>query len=149
MLHITKAQEQDLQIIYDFIYELAEYEEKGDSCIITLEELSKLMFQDRILHGIIAYQNEEIAGFATYFYMASTFKGKKILYMEDLFIREQYRGRGIGKELTNTIFNIAKQENCSGMEWKCLKWNQSAKKFYHEFGGIMDEEWDTYFKNIN
>lgn len=148
MVEIKDAEVQDLDKVCSFIHELAEYEKLSEDCIISETELGELMFTEQLLHALIIYDDGKAVGFATYLYMISTFKAKKILYIEDLFVRKTERGAGFGKALIEKLETDAKESDCAGMEWKCLKWNKPSQKFYEKFGGKCDCERLTYFKEI-
>lgn len=90
---------------------------------------------------LLAYEDEVAVGFALYFYNFSTFKGKKGLYLEDLFVKPQYRGKGIGNTLFEALRGIAKTENCGRMEWVCLDWNQPAIDFYRRKNARSMDDW--------
>ncbi|WP_196593879.1 GNAT family N-acetyltransferase [Pectinatus sottacetonis] len=128
------------------IHELAEYEDLTSICRSTQNDIEQL-FKENLLHAIIAFdKNGEPAGLLTYFYMISTFYGKKIAYMDDLFLREKNREKGLGKNLLTEFEKIAHIENCCKLEWKCLTWNKQAQGFYEAFGGKKDDENMTYYK---
>ncbi|MEG1910427.1 MAG: GNAT family N-acetyltransferase, partial [Bacteroidales bacterium] len=93
---------------------------------------------------IIAYEEEKPVGFALYFYNFSTFKGRKGLYLEDLFVYPQHRGKGYGKALLLHLAQQAQEENCGRMEWIVLDWNQSAIDFYHSLGAKAMDEWTVF-----
>lgn len=148
MLEIKKADLEDIGKICSFIHKLAEYEKMTEECIVSEAELERLLFIEKLLHAVIVYNNGVPVGYSTYLYMVSTFKGKKILYIEDIFVRETERGAGVGKALIQELETIAKENDCIKMEWKCLNWNKTAQKFYDNFGGEGDSEWLTYIKKI-
>lgn len=148
MIEVKKAELKDIKYICGFTHDLAEYEKMSEACIISETELEKLIFKERLLHAVIAYNNGVPVGFSSYLYMVSTFKGKKILYIEDIYVKTTERGAGAGKALINTLEEIAKENDCINMEWKCLKWNKTAQQFYDNSCGKCDDEWLTYFKKI-
>ncbi len=132
----------------ELIRELAAYENLEDICTATPGDI-KGLFKDNILQALIAFDdNGESAGLLTYFYMVSTFKGKKIIYIDDLFIREKHRGHSLGKILINNLETIAHAADCCKMEWKCLVWNKPAQGFYEALGGRKDEGNYTYYKEL-
>ncbi|WP_182186726.1 GNAT family N-acetyltransferase [Pectinatus frisingensis] len=147
MYTIKKANNEQLWgIAAALIRELAVYESLGNICTAKPEDIKKL-FKENILQALIAFdETGEPAGLLTYFYMVSTFKGKKVIYMDDLFIREKQRGHKLGKTLMNELTSIANNTDCCKIEWKCLVWNDPAQQFYEKFGGKKDEENFTYYK---
>lgn len=137
------------QLTARLIHELAVYENLENLCSATTDDIEKL-FSDNLLHALIAFnETGEAAGFLTYFYMLSTFRGKKIAYMDDLFIRENHRRNGLGKKLITAWEQIGRSADCCKLEWKCLTWNKPAQNFYEAFGGIKDVENLTYYKVID
>ena len=149
MYTVKKADiEQLWKTAAEFVRELAVYEDLEDICISTPEDIIGL-FKDNILQALIVFDdNGEPAGLLTYFYMVSTFKGKKVIYIDDLFIREKHRGHSLGKVLINNLETIARNADCCKMEWKCLVWNKPAQGFYEALGGKKDEGNYTYYKEL-
>ncbi|QWC00350.1 GNAT family N-acetyltransferase [Mycoplasmatota bacterium] len=143
-LKIKDAKREDSQLVLNFIKGIAKYEKMEDEVEATLEDIEKSIFDQEDAHVIIAYLDDKAVGFALYFYNYSTFKGRKGLYLEDLFIYKEYRHKGIGNQLFNFLMNKAKEENCGRMEWVCLNWNQSAIDFYRKKGAISMDEWTTF-----
>ena len=92
----------------------------------------------------MAFENDRPIGFALYFYNYSTFIGRKGLYLEDLYVQPNYRGKGYGKKLLLHLVQTAKKENCGRMEWSVLKWNQPAIDFYESLGAKAMQEWSVY-----
>ena len=136
----------DGELIIGYLKKLAEYEKLSESCNITPEVLRKLMQEENGLHVLIAEQNGEAVGIMTYYlYKIATFSGKHVLYIEDVFIDEKYRGKGIGGRFFAEAKSIAEETDCDRLEWKCLDWNEPAKGFYEKIGGkISSEGWLTY-----
>ncbi|MDQ0203554.1 GNAT family N-acetyltransferase [Pectinatus haikarae] len=147
MYIIKEADNPALQkLAASLIRELAVYESLEDICTATSDDIEEL-FSDGLLHALLAFDEAgEAAGILTYFYMVSTFYGKRISYMDDLFIREKFRGNGLGKKLITEWEGIGRSKNCCKLEWKCLTWNKPAQNFYKNFGGIMDDKNLTYYK---
>jgi GNAT superfamily N-acetyltransferase len=145
MLHLRPAERADVPLILDFIRQLAEYEREPQSAVATAEDLLRDGFdtpQPRF-RVVIAEWNAAPAGFAFYFFNYSTWLGKPGLYLEDLFVKPEFRGKGIGKSLMQHLAQIAVAENCYGMRWQVLDWNQPAIDFYASFGGKLLKEWIT------
>ncbi len=141
---IKDAQRQDSQLILNFIKGIAQYEKLESEVEATVKDIEKSIFDQKDASVIIAYLEDEAVGFALYFYNYSTFKGRKGLYLEDLFVYEDYRHLGIGNLLFNELRNKAKKENCGRMEWVCLNWNQKAIDFYIKKGAKPMKEWTTF-----
>lgn len=144
-MKIVQAQKQDVPQILAFIKAIADYEKLLDQVIATEELLSESLFGEHPqAQVIIAYEEDIAVGFALYFYNFSTFKGRKGLYLEDLFVYPQYRGKGYGKKLLLYLADKAKAENCGRMEWTVLNWNQPAIDFYKSIGAEPMDEWTVY-----
>ncbi|MGG7178689.1 N-acetyltransferase family protein [Clostridium paraputrificum] len=135
---------QDTSLILSFIKGIAEYEKMGDEVVATEETLRKSIFQDNRAKVLIAEVYGKPIGFALYFFNFSTFIGKAGLYLEDIFIQPEYRGKGYGKEIFIVLAKIAEENSCERMEWVCLDWNKPSIKFYKSFGSIPMDEWTTY-----
>lgn len=141
-----KGTEADGELIIGYLKKLAEYEKLTESCNITPEALVRLMHEENGLRVLIAELSGEAVGIMTYyFYKIATFSGKHVLYIEDVFIDEKYRGNGIGGRFFSEAKKIAEEKGCDRLEWKCLDWNEPAKGFYEKIGGkISSEGWLTY-----
>ena len=144
MIKIKQAKRLDSKLILDFIKAIALYEKLGDAVEASVKDIETSIFDHQDAHVIIAYENDIPVGFALYFYNYSTFKGKKGLYLEDLFVKEAYRAKGIGNQLFDYLRARAKEENCGRMEWVCLNWNQSAIDFYRQKDAISMDDWTTF-----
>jgi GNAT superfamily N-acetyltransferase len=147
VLNIRKALPEDVSIIKQFIVDLAVYEKMLDDVVVTEEMLHESLFVQHSAHCILAFENQVAVGFALYFYNYSTFLGKKGLYLEDLFVKPEYRGKGFGKQLLLHLVQIAKQERCGRMEWSVLNWNTPAIDFYKNLGAEAMQEWTVYRLN--
>lgn len=142
---VRKADIQDADDICRLIHELAEYEKMQDECRLTHETLISLMNEPNGLRGLVAEGDGKAIGTLVYsIYKLATFSGKRILYIEDIFVEEQYRGSGVGKALFDEAIRTARELDCLKLEWKCLSWNSSAIKFYEKTGGVSDPQWLTY-----
>lgn len=141
---IRKATKQDIPQIMELIRAIADYEKMSDEVIATNESTENAMFNENITKCLLALENEKIVGYALYFYNYSTFIGTKGLYLEDLFLYPETRGKGYGKKLMNELFKIAKDENCGRMEWCCLNWNTPSQEFYTSLGAKPMSEWTTW-----
>jgi GNAT superfamily N-acetyltransferase len=141
---LRDAGEQDVPLILEFIRGLAEYEHLLDQASATEADLAKYLFRDRIAEVLICEYREKPAGFALYFHNFSTFLGRPGIYIEDLFVKPEYRGKGFGRALLSRIAAIAVERDCGRLEWACLDWNEPSIKFYKSRGGRPLDEWTTY-----
>jgi GNAT superfamily N-acetyltransferase len=142
---IKKAQESDSHIILDFIKKLAEYEKLSHDVSADVEQIKKTLFSnDTCSYCLIALLNECPVGFALYFYNYSTFLGKKGLYLEDLFVLPEMRGKGFGKKILINLAKIAAENNCGRFEWSVLDWNKPAIDFYESLGAKPNSGWTVY-----
>ncbi|MDA3932677.1 MAG: GNAT family N-acetyltransferase [Tenericutes bacterium] len=143
-LEIKDAKREDSQLILDFIKGIAKFEKMEADVEADLKDIETSIFDQEDAHVIIAYLDNEPVGFALYYYNYSTFKGRKGLYLEDLFIYKEHRHKGIGNQLFDYLKNKAKKENCGRMEWVCLNWNQKAIDFYLKKDAQSMDEWTTF-----
>ena len=142
MLTLRPAIPEDVPNILAFIRELAEYEREPNAVLATEADLLRDGFTEpRRFHCLIAEWNDHPAGFALYFYSYSTWQGRAGIYLEDLFVRPEFRGKGIGKEVLAKVAAIAVAEGLPRFEWSVLDWNQPSIDFYHQMGAIMKSEW--------
>ena len=144
MLNIRPATPNDIPEILKFIRELAEYEKLVHQAVATAENLLRDGFSERpYFRVLIAEWDGQPSGFALYFYNYSTFQGRPGLYLEDVFVRPPYRGKGIGKALLLHVARIAAEEGCGRFQWQVLDWNTPAIKFYESLGAQVMKEWLT------
>ena len=144
MLSIRPATTQDARLILDFVRDLAEYERAPEAAVATESDLLRDGFgPNPKFHCVIAEWDGEPAGFAFYFYNYSTWQGRPGLYLEDLFVRPQYRGKSIGKALLVHLAQVAVRENCGRFQWQVLDWNTPAIQFYESLGAKKLTEWLT------
>ena len=142
MLRIRPAVPQDAELIVQFIRELAEYEREPESAIATAADILRDGFgESPKFRTLIAEWDERSAGFALFFLNYSTWLGRPGLYLEDLFVRPEFRGNGIGKAMLQELARIALAENCYGMKWQVLDWNTPAIDFYEGLGAKLQKEW--------
>lgn len=148
---LRKGTAADAGLIINYLKKLAEYEKLSNECNITHKALVKLMNEENGLNVIIAEQDGKSAGImAWYMYKIATFSGKRVFYIEDVYIDEDKRGCGIGSSLFEKAKLLAKENNCARLEWKCLDWNTSARDFYEKTGGVVSkDEWLTYTIDLN
>lgn len=139
---IRWAKKGDEHLIKELIYELAVYEKLTHEVITDEEDLKKYLFGDKkYAEVLIGYYKDQPVGFALFFHNFSTFMGKPGIYLEDLFIKEKFRGRGYGKALLSFIAKIAVERNCGRLEWAVLDWNKPAIDFYTSLGAKILNEW--------
>jgi GNAT superfamily N-acetyltransferase len=139
---IREATEADVPLIFRFIKDLAEYERLAERVVATEEMLRRTLFGNpRFAEVIIAEENGEPAGFALFFHNYSTFLGQPGIYLEDLFVREEMRGRGYGKALLARLARIARERGCGRVEWAVLDWNEPSIKFYRSIGAVSLDDW--------
>jgi len=142
---ITPAEKKDIPLILTFIRELAKYEKLLDEVSATEEILEETLFGDhKVAEVVIGYLNEEPIGFALYFYNFSTFLGKPGIYLEDLFVKSEFRGAGYGKSFLKYLARLAKEKNCGRLEWWVLDWNKPSINFYKKIGAEPMNDWTVF-----
>jgi GNAT superfamily N-acetyltransferase len=138
---IRRGKIEDLADALNLIKELALYEKAPQEVTVTLPEMHQWGFgEDKIFDFFVAEVENKIVGLALYYYKYSTWKGKS-LFLEDIIVTENYRGRGIGKKLFEVIADEAKRTGSRRMEWQVLDWNTPAIKFYEKYDAYFDSEW--------
>jgi GNAT superfamily N-acetyltransferase len=141
-IHLRQAQVADTQQILAFVRELAEYEKLAHEAVADEATLAAQLFGDRpAAEVVIADVDGQPAGFALFFHNFSTFLGKRGLYLEDLFVRPQFRGLGLGRRLMVHLAQLAVERDCGRFEWSVLDWNTPAIDFYRELGASPLDEW--------
>lgn len=143
-LVFRNAERADVPLILNFIKKLAEYERLLTEVEATEDILSEWIFDRHAAEVVFAEYDGRSVGFALYFYNFSTFTGKAGLYLEDLFVMPEFRGRGIGKALLFHLASKAYENGCGRMEWVCLDWNQNSIDFYKSIGAISMDDWTIY-----
>lgn len=143
-LNFRYANEKDAALILKFIRELAEYENMLDDVVSTEELLREWIFEKQKAEVIFALENEKEVGFALFFHNFSTFLGRAGIYLEDLFVKPEYRNKGYGKGLLKKLAQIAKERGCGRLEWWCLDWNKPSIDFYLSLDAEPMNEWTTY-----
>ena len=138
------AEEKDAAKILYFIKELAAYEKMSDEVIATEELLKEWIFEQKKAEVIFAIVDNKEIGFALFFHNFSTFLGRAGIYLEDLYVMPEYRGKGYGKALLKKLAQIAVERTCGRLEWWCLDWNQPSIDFYLSLGAEAMEEWTVY-----
>ena len=138
------ATEADCGVILRFIRELAIYEDMLDQVVATEDLLREWIFEKKKAELIFACVGEKEVGFALFFHNFSTFLGRAGLYLEDLFVLPEYRGKGYGKAVLKRLAQIAVERGCGRLEWACLDWNRPSIDFYLSLGAVPMDEWTTY-----
>lgn len=141
---IRQATTEDVHIILSFIKELAEYENMSEQVVATEELLKEWLFEKKKAEVLLAMEGDTAVGIALYFYNFSTFLGRAGIYLEDLFVKEEYRGKGYGKALLKELARIAVSQGCGRLEWCCLDWNQPSIDFYLSLGAVPMDDWTQY-----
>jgi GNAT superfamily N-acetyltransferase len=144
-LIIRSATVDDAETILYFIRELAIYEKAENEVLATVETIQSSMFgKQGGVHGLICEFDGKAIGFSVYFYNYSTWLAKPGLYLEDLYVSPEYRGKGAGVALLKHLANIALREGCGRFEWSCLDWNTPSREFYESLGAEPQHEWLGY-----
>jgi GNAT superfamily N-acetyltransferase len=144
-LEIRTTTEADVPVILGLIRDLATYEREPDAVVATEEGLREVLFGAKpSAEVLLALENAEPVGFAVYFYNFSTWLGRPGLYLEDLFVRPEKRGKGYGRALLERLAQIAKERGCGRMEWAVLDWNDPAIQFYRKLGAEPMNEWTVF-----
>lgn len=144
MTEIRFAQEKDVKLILDFIIKLAEYEKMANEVVATEELLKEWIFQKKKAEVIFALENGKEVGFTLFFNNFSTFLGRAGIYLEDLFVLEEHRGKGHGKAMLKYLADLAVRCGCGRFEWCCLDWNKPSIDFYLSIGAKPMDNWTTY-----
>ncbi len=142
---IRPATEEDVPLILRFIKELAEYEHLSHEVSATEEALRESLFGERRgAEALMAYLGDKPAGFALFFHNFSTFLGKPGIYLEDLYVRPEFRGSGIGRALLVRLAKLARERGCGRLEWWVLDWNEPSIGFYKSIGAVAMDDWTVY-----
>lgn len=145
MLRIDPATEADAALILRFIRGLAAYENLSDACVATEDALRATLFGERpAAEVLLAFWNDEPAGFALFFSSYSTFLAKPGIYLEDLFVEPELRGHGIGTALLTRLATLTVERDCGRLEWSVLDWNEPSIGFYRNLGAVAMDEWTGY-----
>ena len=141
---IRFATKQDAGLVLAFIKDIAEYEKMSNQVVADEELIREWIFEKKKAEVIFAMEDGKEVGFALFFHNFSTFVGRAGLYLEDIFVKKEYRGRGHGKALMKELARIALERNCGRMEWVCLDWNKPSIDFYLSIGAQPMSEWTIY-----
>ena len=141
---IRVATKDDVALILRFIQELADYENMSDQVVADEALLREWIFEKKKAEVLFAVEDGKEVGFALFFHNFSTFLGRAGIYLEDLYVSPEYRGRGHGKGLLRELARIAVERGCGRLEWSCLDWNQPSIDFYLSLGAERMDEWTVY-----
>jgi len=143
--YLRFAEKSDVTLILDFIKSLAEYEKLSDEVVATESLLEEKLFGERqYAEVILTYYNDEPAGFALFFHNFSTFMGRPGIYLEDLFVKEKFRGNGIGTTLLSFLAKLAIERDCARLDWAVLDWNTPSIKFYKSLNANHLDDWKMF-----
>jgi len=139
---IRHAVESDVPLILWFVKELAEYEKLSHEVLVSEEDFRQNLFGEKqYAEVVIGEYDSEPVGYALYFYNFSTFLGKPGLYLEDLYVKQEVRGKGFGKALLSYLARLAVDQKCGRFEWAVLDWNEPSINFYESLGALLLKEW--------
>lgn len=138
------AERKDVNLILQFIKELADYEKMLNEVVATPELLEEWIFDKNKAEVIFVLEDSKEVGFALFFHNFSTFLGRSGIYLEDLYVKPEYRGKGYGKALLTKLAQIAVERRCGRLEWWCLDWNQKSIDFYKSMGAVPMSDWTVY-----
>ena len=139
-----KAEREDVALILEFIKGLAAYEKMENEVVADEALLEEWIFDKQKAEVIFAVADGKEVGFALFFHNFSTFLGRAGLYLEDLFVKPEYRGKGYGKAILKKLAATAVERGCGRLEWSCLDWNKPSIDFYRSLGAVPMEEWTVY-----
>jgi GNAT superfamily N-acetyltransferase len=138
------ANREDTGLILQFIKELAEYEKMSNEVVADEKTLEEWIFDKQKAEVFFALEDGKEVGFAIYFYNFSSFLGRAGIYLEDIFVRPEYRRKGYGKAMLRKLASIAVERGCGRLEWSCLDWNKPSIDFYLSLGAIPMSDWTVY-----
>ena len=138
------AQPDDTELILQFIKDLAKYEKLEHEVVATEKSLSEWLFDKKVAEVIFCLYDGKEVGFALFFHNFSTFLGKGGIYLEDLYVSPDFRGKGCGKALLRKLAQITRERGCGRLDWCCLDWNRPSIDFYLSLGAIPMEGWTIY-----
>jgi len=141
---IRPAEESDVKLILQFIKGLGEYEKLSHEVVATEEKLQNTLFKQKMAEVFIGEYGGEPVGFALFFHNYSTFLGQAGIYLEDLYIIPEMRGKGFGKTMLKHLAKLAVDRDCGRLEWACLDWNEPSISFYKGLGAKALEDWTVY-----
>ena len=142
--NVRKATIKDVPLILDFIKRLAEYEKMTDLVVANENLIKEWLFEKKVANVIFAMEGQKEVGFALYFHNFSTFLGRAGIYLEDLFVLPEFRGKGYGKLLLKTLAKTVVEQGLGRLEWCCLDWNKPSIDFYESLGATLLKEWKMF-----
>ena len=143
-MNFRYAEKKDIPLILYFIKELAAYEKMSDQVVATEALLEEWIFEKGKAEVLFALEENKEVGFALFFHNFSTFLGRAGIYLVDLYVKPEYRGKGYGKGLLKQLASITVERGCGRLEWSCLDWNQPSIDFYRSLGAVPMDEWTVY-----
>lgn len=143
-LEFKDATIDEVPLVLSYIQQIAAYEKMSDAVVATEDLLREWIFEKEVASVFFVVYEKQVVGFALYFYNFSTFVGKAGLYLEDVYIKPEFRGKGLGKAVLKELARRALEKGCGRMEWTCLNWNTPSIRFYESLGAIAMDEWTTY-----
>jgi len=148
MIELRRATQEDIPTILELVKALALFEKAPEEVTATAEDYVANGFSENpIFFCFLAYHHGKLAGFSLWYYRFSTWKGKRF-YLEDLYVKDEFRGKGIGQGLIEACIEEAKRTNCTGMMWQVLDWNTPAIEFYKKYNASFDGEWINVNLNL-
>jgi GNAT superfamily N-acetyltransferase len=144
---IRFATREDTALILQFIIELADYEHMADQVVATEELLTQFLFDQKKAEVIIGDYQQKPVCFALFFHNFSTFLGRPGIYLEDLYVKPEMRGKGLGSTILSYLAQLARERGCGRLEWWCLNWNEPSIRFYKQKGAIPMDEWTVFRVN--
>ena len=141
---IVKATEDDIPLILRFIRQLAEYERLSSEVVVTEDLLRESLFGKPVAEVVLGHYQDRPVAFAVFFQNFSTFRGKPGLYLEDLFVIPEMRGKGFGRAMLVYLAKLARERKCGRFEWAVLDWNESAIRFYRNLGAVAMSDWTVF-----
>lgn len=143
-MEIKFAERKDVPVILELIKELASYEKMSDQVAADEKTLETWLFDKKTAEVLLAFEDGKAVGYALFFHNFSTFLGKAGIYLEDLFVKPEFRGKKIGKSLLKKVASIAVERGCGRLEWSCLDWNEPSINFYLSLDAEPMHGWTTY-----
>lgn len=139
-MEIKHARPEDANVLVSLIRELAAYEKLSDQCVITPEKM-EVALANQTAYGMIVWENSTPIAYAIYYFTFSTFTGLPSLYLEDLYVKPEFRSQGIGTAIFQELFTIANEKGCPRMDFVCLKWNTGSLAYYRTLGAVVLDDW--------
>lgn len=145
---IQHATREQIPQIYNLLFKLSEYQHLSDEFKIDEKKLSEMIFDEKSVNALVSVEDDKVNGIALYYTSCvSTFSGKHILTLEDIFVDENARSKGVGRKFFEKLREIAKQNDCCKIEWKCQSWNINAGNFYKRMGSKQEDGWVSFSIN--